>query len=363
MFTVELLPARRGDCLWIEYGDGGEVHRVLIDGGPVTAYEALRRRIRTLPESARHFQLFIITHVDADHIEGAVQFLRDRALKVTFGDIWFNGWEQIAEADRQGPLQGEYVTALLKKCGHPWNRAFDGGPVATRRFGRLPRRKLPGGLQLTLLSPPLEGLKRLRPVWKCILREEGLRPGGTRAVLRRLARDRRLRPKDWLGPPKLDVGSLAGTEFKADHSPANGSSIAVLAEYDGKKCLLAGDAPSPTLVAALGRLLQGNGRLALDALKVAHHGSKGSTGAELLQRLSCRNYLISSDGSYYKHPDRELVARVIVHGRYAGPPSLLFNYRSRRNRVWDDARLKGDHVYPYSTVYPPRGRRGLALSL
>ena len=33
MFTIEMLPAAHGDCLWIEYGSGQEVRRILIDGG------------------------------------------------------------------------------------------------------------------------------------------------------------------------------------------------------------------------------------------------------------------------------------------------------------------------------------------
>ena len=33
MLRIEMLPAAHGDCLWIEYGSGTNVHRILIDGG------------------------------------------------------------------------------------------------------------------------------------------------------------------------------------------------------------------------------------------------------------------------------------------------------------------------------------------
>ena len=30
MLRIEMLPAAHGDCLWIEYGSGRQVHRILI---------------------------------------------------------------------------------------------------------------------------------------------------------------------------------------------------------------------------------------------------------------------------------------------------------------------------------------------
>ena len=77
MFRIEMLPAAHGDCLWIEYGSGSAVHRILIDGGPAHAYPALRQRILHLPAGERRFDLLVITHIDADHIEGVIRLLLD----------------------------------------------------------------------------------------------------------------------------------------------------------------------------------------------------------------------------------------------------------------------------------------------
>ena len=60
MFRIEMLPAAHGDCLWIEYGTGREVHRILIDGGPAHTYPTLRERILHLPGVAET--------VNMDHI-------------------------------------------------------------------------------------------------------------------------------------------------------------------------------------------------------------------------------------------------------------------------------------------------------
>jgi beta-lactamase superfamily II metal-dependent hydrolase len=98
MISIELLPAAHGDAIWIEYGPASRPHRILIDGGPAPTYEAgLRRRIATLPEQKRMLELMVVTHIDADHIDGALILLQElAALKVRVDELWFNGWDQIS---------------------------------------------------------------------------------------------------------------------------------------------------------------------------------------------------------------------------------------------------------------------------
>ena len=69
MFRIEMLPAAHGDCLWLEYGTGESAHRILIDGGPSHCYPALRERILHLAPGNRRFDLLVVTHIDADHID------------------------------------------------------------------------------------------------------------------------------------------------------------------------------------------------------------------------------------------------------------------------------------------------------
>ena len=81
MFTVEMLPAQRGDCLWLTYGEEPELRHVLIDAGPSETRETLvpqlEDRIRVLPGRRRTnlVELFVISHIDADHIQGVVSLL------------------------------------------------------------------------------------------------------------------------------------------------------------------------------------------------------------------------------------------------------------------------------------------------
>lgn len=117
MFRIELLPAAHGDALWIEYGSQKSPHRIVIDGGPASTYErGLRQRILSLPKSDRRVDLFVVTHIDSDHIDGAIILLREaRALGLTLGEVWFNAWDQIAPVGVPTfePIQGEFLSALL----------------------------------------------------------------------------------------------------------------------------------------------------------------------------------------------------------------------------------------------------------
>ena len=134
MMALEMLPAAHGDCLWLEYGTADNIHRVLIDGGPGSCYEHLRWRILALPQEQRRFELLVITHVDADHIEGVIKLLQDEDLGCQFDDIWFNDWVQIDGLMNSAPsllpsgaVQGEFLGALIETMsGQAWNNAFAG---------------------------------------------------------------------------------------------------------------------------------------------------------------------------------------------------------------------------------------------
>ncbi len=78
MFDIELLPAGHGDSLWIEYGDPEAPSRFLIDCGPQKTYKVLRQRFEALSAKDRDFDLFVLTHIDADHIGGAIPFFKDQ---------------------------------------------------------------------------------------------------------------------------------------------------------------------------------------------------------------------------------------------------------------------------------------------
>ena len=350
MFRIEMLPAGHGDCLWIEYGDPKAPRRVLIDGGAAGTYKrALRERLRGLRENERRFELLVVTHIDADHITGILELLEDSETRFQARDIWFNGYRHLPDEKPEtlGPVQGERLTDLLVK--RPWNREFKEAAVVVQADGDLPRLQLEGGLVLTLLSPTPGKLADLKPEWEKEVRKAGLDPNQPRP-----GEVESPEGFDLLGSP--DVEALAAEAFSEDSAKANGSSIALLAEFEGRRLLLTGDAHPGIMTAAIKRLA-GGGRLAVDACKLPHHGSKANVNRQFLQALDCRKWLFSTNGAYFRHPDRQTVARVIKWG--GAQPELGFNYRTQYNDVWDGKPLR--EQYGYKVSYPASDAGGIVL--
>lgn len=371
MFRIDLLPAEYGDAIWIEYGERRRIHRLLIDCGTAAVYPRIRERILALPEGQRHFELLLVTHVDLDHIGGALALLRESAsLGVSFGEIWFNGYMHLSpggvvpaatDDDTLGPLQGEELSDLIVANGRQrWNALLQGGALVVPDAGPLPLFTLPGGMRLTLLSPRQEQLDALRPVWDAACRKAGIVPGvAADDDGRRLEEvDAEQESDDLLGDP--DPEQLAARPYKADRARPNGSSIALLAEYGGRRALLTGDAFAEVLLASLARLPGNAGdRCAVDACKLSHHGSRGNTSSALVRALQCRNWLVSSNGKQFRHPDGEAIARVLRDG--GGDVRLHFNYRSEFNEMWSSTALQ--RRYRYAASYPASDAAGVRLDL
>jgi hypothetical protein len=353
MLTVEMLPACEGDCLILRWGTEAKSHRILFDGGRKSTHAALRKLSESLTPAERRFELLVVTHVDRDHIEGALELLDDCPLD--FADVWFNGFQHLAEpgVEELGAVQGERLTErLVELCGRrrwSWNGRFGEHhrePAALRSDGSLPRFEFPGDLTLTLLSPTRERLRELRPHWEKECRKAGIVAGQAAS-----APDRE--GVESLGA--IDIEELAEARFEEDDSEPNGSSIAVLAEYRQRRVLLAADAFPGDLEAALAKLSALP--FELDAFKLPHHGSRKNVSKALLQAIRCPRYLFSTSGAYFGHPDPVAVSRVI---RWGGADSQLwFNYLSDETRLWDTQSWKDR--YGYSTHYPDERRNGHQL--
>ena len=340
MLRIEMLPAGHGDALWIEYGHPDDIHRILVDGGPAHSYEDLRWRILNLPAGERHFELLVVTHIDADHIEGVIKLLQDEECACTFGDIWFNGWEQLKNLPAQapdisilGPVQGEFLGALIQQNETQlWNGPWQGGAlfIPSSPAEKLPVvDNIPGGLKITVLSPLLKSLVKLKSKWDDVVREAGFTPGDKDLALSKLKECK------WLGPPPSILGARAFSS-KPDSSIANGSSIALLVEHEESRILLAGDAYASTLVASLKKWLTENSKdyVKLDVFKLPHHGSCNNISGELIELIRCKNYLISTNGDRFNHPDSTTIECILDNHKLRGKPNLHFNYRSDETDSW-----------------------------
>src|SRR6185295_8325573 len=108
-FRIEMLPAKHGDALLIEYGDENRTRRILIDGGPLHAYPDVNERLSKLPPGDQAVELLVVTHVDTDHVEGIIRLMAmpEQNWPIYVKEVWFNGWRHIEEANDLGGREGE----------------------------------------------------------------------------------------------------------------------------------------------------------------------------------------------------------------------------------------------------------------
>jgi hypothetical protein len=297
--------------------------------------------------------MMAVTHIDKDHIEGIQRILEAPELGFEVGDFWFNGYHHLSPArpgeEAYGSRQGELMTSDLLRHELKWNNIVGGAALFVPEEGPLPVFELGDGLKVTLLSPSLQHLYDLKPVWEAELQKLKLEPGfGSEKV----------EPKDSDEEAygALNVDELNATDFKEDQAEANASSLAFLLEFEGKKILLLGDAQPGQIYQSLKRL-QSEGRFAVDLCKISHHASRGNTSPELLALLDCNRFVISTNGSIYGHPHQETIARIIK--RSSADVKLYFNYRTEHNLIWEDADLC--FIHGYSTSYGEEGMLEISL--
>lgn len=332
MLRVELLPAGYGDAILLGYGPESDAkHHLLIDAGQACTVAALQARLAELRRARGRIDLLIVTHIDNDHIGGVLKLLADPETAGMIDAIWFNGYVHLLHGSGLlGPIQGEKLTKRIVDLGLGWNWTWPHKVDTTKRVGgavvvsKPTRKKLPGGATAIVLSPSKAKLAKLVPVWDEVVSRAGLRPD-VAAV-----------EDEPLVAPGLLGGALddwADVSTPIDTAEANGSSIAFVFEYAGKRVLFGADAHPDLLVDMLVKL--GPAPYRVEACKLPHHGSKHNVTRQLVQALDCPLWLLSSNGVRFKHPDDIALARVVKYGvRNGRCPTFGWNYESERFRAF-----------------------------
>ena len=226
VFRLRMHAASEGDALTLTWGDdrGRSLRHALIDLGRKEDYKALRSCLANI----ERFELFAISHIDADHIGGAMPLLNEPTAPFTPKDVWFNAWHHLRNAaNRRTNMaaieslsveHGEKLSAGILRFGWPWNRAFGKHGIVSidSPEARYPI-ELAGNLRVTLLSPGDEELAALEPVWMNELARANLRPQDPDNEPPRTA----TAELESLSP--LSVERLANAPFIEDRSETNGS--------------------------------------------------------------------------------------------------------------------------------------------
>ena len=206
----------------------------------------------------------------------------------------------------------------------PTNAVASGGPLVVPADGPLPVFPLPGGPRVTLLSPTAPPLLRAVNVWRRSLANAGIEPPRATAGAAR-ERDR-----------------TSGTSASPTGQPppagqvANDASLAFLVEYSETAWLIPGDTSAEVLAISLARLIRERGvdRIRVDVMVLSRNGSARNISAALLGLIDCDRFVVSTDGSRFRHPDAETIQLL---GQNRSTPALVhFNYRSPMTEGYAD---------------------------
>lgn len=314
MIILEAVQAKDGDCFLLGTDDPPTL--IVLDGGSRGTYpNFLRERLCALKSEGLtlRVRLVVVSHIDADHITGVLDMLREQDELRNNGEIrwlaidslWHNAFRDIykdevhassatvaaaslgsapaellplidgekARAVVASVRQGNDVNNLAKALGIKVNREENGGLImATEQSCK--RVAITDKLSFVLLGPRKEQLARLKEEW--------------------------LKSKE-------KAASNSEAAVAADYlnrTIPNLSSIVFLAEYSGgeqpRRWLFTGDAGGDLILQGLksAGLLDARGRIHLDLLKVQHHGSNHSIEKSFLEQVSADHYVISGNGNH-----------------------------------------------------------------
>ncbi|HEY5368099.1 MAG TPA: MBL fold metallo-hydrolase [Hanamia sp.] len=298
---IRFLSVGCGDGICIRFlGDDESYHNILIDCGTEKGnkYEgSLKKELIAIKERKEKIDLWIITHIDDDHIGGILRFVKDQALfkeiDLSATRFWFNysdhDYDTGTSPDNfKSVKQGIRLRELLKQKA--LLQQFITDELQLINFF---------GVKFSILSPNRQKFEDLVLEWK---NEE------IKIIEKKAASFKDAEGNDH--DTKIDDFDLELEE--SDTSTANASSIAFILEYKAKKFLFTADAHPQILENALSQLgYSAENKLHLEFMQVPHHGSKFNTSDGLLKIISCSNYIISADGFKHNLPNKKTLARII----------------------------------------------------
>jgi beta-lactamase superfamily II metal-dependent hydrolase len=355
-----MFQSAQGDCLLLT--DARNRARILVDGGmPASFSDHVAAALGDLRKRKKTLDLIYVSHIDQDHIGGVLRLLDNEvAWRVhdhhrTNGNaahkppkvprppdvaaIWHNAFhEQIKDSAgdiedalaatapvllgaespqlrRQGLIQSDLATSIKeaiqvsrrvgpKQLGIPLNPQANGKLMMFRK-GQ-PAVNV-AGMNITILGPRAEHLKKLQDEWNDWLRDNKERLKAIRQAAR--ADEDRLGASDF---ERLLAAFRIQAEAMGDPKKVttpNVASLTLLVEEGTQSLLLTGDARWQEVIDGLeatGRLQPGR-TLAIDIVKVPHHGSEHNVGeTQLLDRVVGTHYVFCGNG-HSGNPELEVI--------------------------------------------------------
>jgi len=402
--VIEMFPAENGDAFIIRFDNK---KNICIDMGYINTYKNhIKDRLEEIKKENQCIDLLVITHIDEDHIEGAIEFLKDNGNAdkpkiIAIKEIWHNSYRHLQfdtdkvdnisrfekrqlkeiklrdssisrkETNESNPVSARQGSTLagylygLKYVESKWNSSFNSEAVSIDNKNE---NKL-DDIKIYILSPNTMKLNGLSKLWIKELRKidsgfsisnEEIFDDAYELYMKKLKPIMDVDESKDISYRLKDFKDLIQEEIKQsekDTSKSNGTSISFILEYKDKKLLFLGDAHEDIIVDNLEKYKNKGISLDFDAVKISHHGSK-KNNFSWIDKIKSKKYLISTNGKSHGHPNEEVIAKILqCNDEKKG---LYFNYPLDICKIIDDTLLK--EKYKYSIVVGS-GTSGLKIEV
>lgn len=362
---LRIFQSYSGDCLLLESSDGE--HRVLCDGGTPDAMRDFGAKgLAEVQKKGKDIDLFYVSHIDSDHIGGAM-ILLENALEWQVWDyhnangdpqadpvlprppaikrLWHNGFRDMVTKNAgaiekllaaSAPVLSTSADVDLQHRGHEMAKIATSIKEALR-VSRLVKPELLGIELNTLTQTPAHSGKLLMARGDMKPEKLGKLTITVLCPTPGELRDLRKGWNNWLAKPSsksavkairdmyasaLEAGAVGEglspfALYEWEGLPAykgvtvpNVASLVLLVEDSGKSVLLTGDNHADMILKGLhdeGRM--DDGYCHVDVLKFPHHGATDNLSKDFTRDLSADHYVFCGDGSH-NNPELEVLRRV-----------------------------------------------------
>lgn len=378
MIKINMFKAEDGDAFLLNFDSQ---QNILIDMGMPKTYEnEIKEKLIYLKDKEQRIDLLIISHIDEDHIGGAIKFLENNKENqiIEVSEIWHNSFKHlqfnklkvrqidtdtklvlnsmieenqtinIQDGDNQiSCKQGSSFASLIHKYNYHWNTSFSNDTICLENK----REIILENIKFIFLSPSKEKLEKLSKKWLKELEkkkydfeisDEEIFDDAFEFYVKQ-EQDYDVKDSPCSSKNKIDFNKLSKIEEK-DSSLSNGSSIAFIIEYKDKKLLFLGDAHEDIVYDSLEKLKNEKYELVFDLVKISHHGSNKNISNRLVKLVDSKIFLFSTNGISNKHPNLETISKILMK-ETEYKKEFYFNYHQELFDSLNDEILKSKYNY------------------
>ncbi|MEJ8553535.1 MBL fold metallo-hydrolase [Tepidibacter sp. Z1-5] len=367
---IEMFPARNGDAFLIRLDNK---KNILVDMGYIDTYKSnIRDSLQKINNENQCIDLLIITHIDEDHIEGAIEFLKENGESnnpniIEIKEIWYNSYKHLQfdkvkvdnisrfekkqleeiklsnsgisknetnESNLVSARQGSTLAGYLYALGYvdkKWNTSFDFEAVNLDTSNKIEL----DDIVIYILSPDTNKLKSLSKLWNNKLKkididfsisDEKIFDDAYEMYMKKIKPIIDVNESNNISYGAKSFEIIVNEEIKQskkDTSKSNGGSISFILEYKDKKVLFLGDAHEDIIMENLEKYKDDGKTLRFNAVKISHHGSI-KNNFNWIENVKAKKYLISTNGEKHNHPNKEVIAKILQCNKEK--KTLYFNY-------------------------------------